>query len=303
MAGRICVARGPPVWHPCSRAKVPLLSRYHASFFLAVDGLWSSGKVSLLTSPILVLSLQVATVRVSFFTCFQVPTLRLYGLFYISRTDDALNNAKRVSLSKPVIDFSVANFVTDNYEKLLRLQVFVIAEKWKKESSRFIKSLPTGQSFCCLLHKIAFLIRYHYPCFPTKWKCNCLFYTDSYVRYIRDFIGAGKCFGVGRIFVLNFPKNLRRKIQRKTSKNTFAAFVSYQSSSSAIFISIFRDIVKVSTLLAQIFLDVARILREFAQILTKSKYLGVSLHPFTPTPTPLLDLRDVFESLSQTVHA
>jgi len=181
---------------------------------------------------------------------------------------------------------------------------FLSSQKNERKNHRdSSKACRQGQSFCCLLHKIAFLIRYHYPCFPTKWKCNCLFYTDSYVRYIRDFIGAGKCFGVGRIFVLNFPKNLRRKIQRKTSKNTFAAFVSYQSSSSAIFISIFRDIVKVSTLLAQIFLDVARILREFAQILTKSKYLGVSLHPFTPTPTPLLDLRDVFESLSQTVHA
>jgi len=66
------------------------------------------------------------------------------------------------------------------------------------------------------------------PMFSYQMKMQLLVCTGSYVRYTRDFIGAGKCFGVGRIFALNFPKNVRKKTQRKTSKNTFAAFVSYQ---------------------------------------------------------------------------
>jgi len=45
------------------------------------------------------MSLQLATFRLFFFTCFQVPTFRLKDLSYIYRTDDAFDNVKPVSLS------------------------------------------------------------------------------------------------------------------------------------------------------------------------------------------------------------
>ena len=57
------------------------LGSYQTPVFLGVTGLWGSGKVSLLASQILAQSLQLATIRVSCFTCFQVPTFRLQDFF------------------------------------------------------------------------------------------------------------------------------------------------------------------------------------------------------------------------------
>jgi len=48
------------------------------------------------------------------------------------------------------------------------------------------------------------------------------------------------------------------------------------------FAQIFRDFVKVCTDFAQTFLEFARIFRDFSRIFTKSRLLGVRLHPFTP---------------------
>jgi len=45
---------------------------------------------------------------------------------------------------------------------------------------------------------------------------------------------------------------------------------------------IFRDFAKVFTDFAQICLDFARIFKVFARIFTKSKLLGVRLHPLHP---------------------
>jgi len=48
------------------------------------------------------------------------------------------------------------------------------------------------------------------------------------------------------------------------------------------FAQIFRDVVKIFTDFAQIFTDFVRIFREFARIFTKSKLLGMRLHPCIP---------------------
>jgi len=81
---RSCLNRVASLWHSpsrtcvISRGKVSLLDRCQTQISLAVTGLWGSGKVSLLASKkFLVMSLQLATVPVFFFTCFQVPTFRL----------------------------------------------------------------------------------------------------------------------------------------------------------------------------------------------------------------------------------
>jgi len=45
-----------------------------------------------------------------------------------------------------VIDLLAAIFVAYIYEKYIHLQVLIIAERWKQEAGRLLKSLPPGQS-------------------------------------------------------------------------------------------------------------------------------------------------------------
>jgi len=61
-----------------------------------------------------------------------------------------------------------------------------------------------------------------------------------------------------------------------------APFSSSQSILGAIFAQIFREFVKVLRDFARILWDFAGILWDFARIFTKSKLLGVRLHPCIP---------------------
>jgi len=106
-------------------------------------------------------------------------------------------------------------------------------------------------------------------------------------------VGASKFLGVRRIFA---RIKLHKKSPPKKAPHVILGAISFKSKhvghhfcSHCEFAQIFREFVKVFRDFARILKDFAWILRDFAQIFTKSKLLGVCLHPpASPPPTPAL---------------
>jgi len=76
-----------------------------------------------------------------------------------------------------------------------------------------------------------------------------------------------------------FSPQLPAKTQEKALRVILGAFFSNKSMLGANFAHIFMEFVKVFRDFARILKDFARILRDFARYFTKSKSVGVRLHP------------------------